>query len=484
MLSKRVTISYSTRLSMAAFVLQVPLGVLLLTLGLSEPRTAFVCATAALPMAILTAAYLGLRQFDLFSPLFGVGVSVLFGTSLRTLYFAFSSSPRASEILDGDGVPSLMAGVVIVSLGIGFLVLGYVVAGRCGFDLSRWVGQSNVWSRKRLVVLGLVVTALSLFCTIDRLGRTGFDVSDLGSLQNMSAKRRVAVPGSGQHLSALGYHSWAAEILPAFMLYAWLATGRQPGFRGSRPWVLWFLALTLLSSFVASSRMPMCVALLNVMIVLYYQRLLSLKVSLVGGSAIIAILSSVLLIRTGEFTTETNPLTLGPQVVVDTVVGNENFVDILRVTRMYRSVPDVLRYKYGQSFVTWVVSPIPRVWWVGKPPISQGHDISREVYGVSYQQSDRPQGGGRPPGFIGELIWNFGVFAVPVGTLIYGACLRLFHNSMRPFLQSSPFALLLYVGAYLPLSFIVIGGDFSRAMMMAIQGVVTTCVIVAFLSRR
>ena len=76
------------------------------------------------------------------------------------------------------------------------------------------------------------------------------------------------------------------------------------------------------------------------------------------------------------------------------------------------------------------------------------------------------------------------MFAVPMGTFMYGFGLRLFYNTFRPFLRSSPFALLLYAGAYLPLSFIVIEGDFSRAMIMAIQAAVTTCIMVAFLSRR
>jgi hypothetical protein len=94
--------------------------------------------------------------------------------------------------------------------------------------------------------------------------------------------------------------------------------------------------------------------------------------------------------------------------------------------------------------VDWIVFPIPRAFWEGKP-VNVGSQLAAIIYDAN---------NGTPPGLIGDIYWNFWIFGVLAGMFIIGLVLRSL-VSYRGRSSNSPAAILfttvsIYLIARLP----------------------------------
>jgi hypothetical protein len=92
------------------------------------------------------------------------------------------------------------------------------------------------------------------------------------------------------------------------------------------------------------------------------------------------------------------------------------------------AVPDILELQYGSTMAVWLVAPIPRSIWPGKPLIHSGPILGALVFD-SFANGQRT---GVPPGLFAELYWNFHLPGVVLGCFMLGWLLRSLHGRLAP----------------------------------------------------
>ena len=447
----------------------VSVGAVLIVLADRGVYIAAVCALALVSSGVV--AFGWLAQEDLFNPLGGVWVSLFLGTGIRAVYLATSASDRVQTMMWHLDFDDLAVSATIAAVAAVAIICGYLFGGRLALRMRpRTVVDM---SHGRLLSISLIVFVLAIFVAIDFFRQTGFDLSIA-----LSSKRRLAIDGQNvQSFATLGYHRWMAYTLPSVIFYFWFweFVRTRSRFAGICAFVFFLLASGF--AFLSSSRSLICVLLLNSLYILNAFRYLRSSHIVLVLICVIALLSVMLGLRrmsSGNSSQMGIADMLAPTAAVDAILGNENFSDIGRLSLIYQSVPGVMNYKYGKSYITWIFAPIPRTHWREKPVLSQGLEVSEVIYG-SERSAKGIAGGGRPPCFIGEVIMNFGVFLVPVCAALYGVGLRMFQNFQSSNARSN---VLLSIFVLIPASFGLMGGEFSHTVIEVAQGLLPTmCVL-------
>lgn len=456
------------------FLCAMTVGIGWLVMAEHGGHVATVCLLALVSSHVIAIGWL--LQDDLSSPLSGVWVSLFIGTGLRAAYLALSSSDRVPTMMWQLGFDDLATGANIAILATVAITAGYFVTGRLSLPIrSRFIVELR---HDRMFWCSLLVLICALIAAVDFFGQTGLDLS-----VGLSAKRRFATDGSNvQAFAALGYHRWIACILPCVFFYFWSWEFVRSRSRFAGAFALTFFLIAAGFAFLASSRSIICILLLNTLYILHsfgYLRVYHIMVVAAGVVAILSVMLGLRKLSSGQASDTNVANTLKPAAAVDAVLGNENFADLGRLSLIYRSVPKVFKYRYGKSYLLWLSAPIPRTQWRDKPVLSQGLEISEVMYG-SRRSAKGIEGGGRPPGFIGEVIINFGLFGVPICGAIYGIALRLFHNFHSSNSRSN---VLISVFILIPISFGLMGGEFSMTLIEVVQAIVPGLFLLWFAAR-
>jgi hypothetical protein len=133
-------------------------------------------------------------------------------------------------------------------------------------------------------------------------------------------------------------------------------------------------------------------------------------------------------------------------------------------------VPEYLEFQYGRTYLAVLVSPIPRVAWPEKPPISLGPVVRGEIWRkwVGF--------GGYPPGVTGEAFMNFGWFGVFTVPFFIGVAIRVWFNTMQPYLLQSRSAAVLYAALIWAVSQQMVDLNFSLALTNALTELVVVII--------
>lgn len=438
-------------------------------------RVAIICVLALLPSCVVAIGWI--MQEELFDPLGGVWISLFLGTGLRAVYLASSSSDRVDYLMWQLSFDDLATGAFISTLGALAITAGYIAGGRIALPIrsSPVVGLNQ----QRLFWVSVLLGAIAIIVAADFFRRTGLDLSS-----GISGKRRAVIDGHGpQSFASLGYHLWFASTIPSVCFYFWSWEFLRSRSNLALLMGLAFFLLAAGFGFLTSSRTVICYLLVNFLYLANSFRSLRLGHLVLVSALVFAIVSVMLTLRTMNHQ-NSGPKTLtdslSVDVVVDSVLGNENFSDLGRLTLIHRSVPDRLEYKYGMSYLLWLVAPIPRTYWSEKPILSQGLEITEKVYGGKWT-SKGIQGGGHPPGFIAEVVMNFGLLGVPFCGAIYGVVLRWFQNF---YLKNPRSNVLISVFILMPISYELMGGEFSRQLIDIASGVIPAILLLAFTANR
>lgn len=126
----------------------------------------------------------------------------------------------------------------------------------------------------------------------------------------------------------------------------------------------------------------------------------------------------------------------GFEALLETFIYNRTFTDMNTSALIINSVPDDLPYANGATIASYLVAPVPRSLWPGKPVISPGTEVGLVIF-----DNDRS---GVPPGLIAESYWNFGVVGLLLIPLLFGWVLRFSHDRTAPYVRESPAVTLVY----------------------------------------
>jgi oligosaccharide repeat unit polymerase len=433
----------------------------LLTLG-TERTLLWVVGVAAL--LILAVPFLLSREFDMFEPISFVLLIVLFGITLRAIYIAvYDNDTITNELLLGKDRGSLLAGGIIILVGLLALISGYMMQTPI-LNISRFRLFRKVrWRTPRLLLVLLLFTLIGVIAMVLYIRKMGIASF---TLSNISTKHFYMVEGAVYQSSALGYYRWAASLtVPAFYLYlSWFAAS------GKRWFSLWGAGVMILGLFAAvfpfinSSRSGVIEILIFAIVLWHYLRRTIRVRALVWAFVFFVMIFILMAMLRGGKVRSIDDLSsrISVEIILDRLVGNRNLFGIDKTGHIVNAVPGKLPYEYGMSLLSVVFAPIPRTVWLNKPAVLSATSIGEVVYNTVDESG---HGSGVPPGFVPELYLNFGSPGVLVGMFVLGIWLKLLYKSFNRHIKSNRNAAVVYITIMYGFSFDILGSEFTSALV-------------------
>ncbi|MEM7321450.1 MAG: O-antigen polymerase [Actinomycetota bacterium] len=406
----------------AALVLALVGGALYL---IGDEKALFL-VVGGLPLAAASIPLLWRRHRELGMWTFAI-ISVGIGYTL-TLFYVYAGNP-SEELIDsffllGEEPEYFLYPALLVSVGLTMMALSYVGVTGKRQSVAVNLGELQV-SRRRLYGVTsffAMMSFLSLILFIQGTG--GFDFSSLSTKRTSINTIDVGNDSSLRTLGEVRYLSSLGVVGYLFLLAALLSKGRKLR-RGEIALVSVFLLVNLLLPFYSSSRSDTIVPILATVVMLArYERKLNWRVVLVPALALLLIFNTMTDLRSDDSLDPGS--VLGVSVVTefsDNIALNRNFADFSKASHLIQRVPEDLDFRYGSTIAAFVVAPIPRSLWPSKPLISAGPIIGQQIY--KQRRAFGLSASGIPPGFFGEMYWNFGTAGILLGSPLLGAALGL-----------------------------------------------------------
>ncbi|MCF7749064.1 O-antigen polysaccharide polymerase Wzy [Sulfitobacter sp. M39] len=119
-------------------------------------------------------------------------------------------------------------------------------------------------------------------------------------------------------------------------------------------------------------------------------------------------------------------------------------------------------YLHGESLISFIFAPIPRIFWADKPSVTIGPWVAKVVY-------SRENRSGVPPGLIAELFLNFSWPGIIIGMFFYGVICRVLYNTHKRFTDTSLAWRVFYSIFLISFIFRILGADFSGAAIFFLR---------------
>ena len=406
----------------------------------------------ALPPAMLFFLNRFDRKLDIASPLGIMAWTIVVSYSLKSFYMAYAlDAGHAFRTQESTG-DLLYIGQFIVLLATFSLAVGYLMVPKLRFRPRIVRGQRNALFWK-IVYWGVFALCLVLLARL-------FFLKDLHQqllqLQFTSAKFYVDEEGTK---SSLGFLLISADILIIYFLYYITLGGKL-----LRPNIYVFAILfVVLTYFLSSQRTGVLNIVIGALIVgrhslVSFRSKTALK-RLVLVVTVLSVLSLASNIRQERREVGLSELSVaaGIESTLEHVFEGFYAIDPIKITAIAVLSDERL---YGESFVMFIVAPIPRILWPEKPNVRLGPYVGQDILGFNNNS-------GAPPSGIGELYLNFGTLGVAMGMLLLGMVLAVIRNTYVRATEDQ-FARVRYAAAFMIVIHFMIA-DFSYAILFVIK---------------
>jgi oligosaccharide repeat unit polymerase len=467
-----------------AFVLTLLILLLVGFLGyfaVSSDSNALLCGSACCALMVLLLPQLLRKSHDLFEPINFVVLTTLIGVVLRTFYIVFVESENTrSFLLLGQPPIFLYKSLLIINLGLICLVLGYS-SRTPTFNLNKFsLMRSDSWNKRRLFFVLFIFTALALLSIVLYVNELGI----WGTLaQQFSAKRKLLVEGANYEYAALGYYLWGASLMSYVFYFLFALFVGSPG---KLHWPLGIVVvvlgmLSMIFPVITSSRGEVLYHLVYAVLIWHYlKRRISLHklTQLVSVAlAIFVLLAALRGVGQSHKAAKVDEY-FEFSKIIEVSVGNRNWFDVSKTAHIVDAVPRKLEYQYGESFIAWIFAPIPRTLWKEKPIVRVGPVLGERIFQREVIRT------GVPPGFIGELYWNFGIIGVPFGMFFLGFGLKTLYRSFCQHITQNRNALLIYIFIMIPFSLTLLSDDFSGVVLDIATSLIPLLLTLKFIRRK
>lgn len=414
------------------------------------------------------------KRYDVFQPLSFAILSVAIGVTGRTIYILFNKD-GAERLLLGEDPQFLLPAILATLVGLLFFVVGYM-QNLPKLSVRRLkIARSDEWDVRRLWIVVLLFTGVSLIATVLFLQKTGFEFQDLTSI---SRKRFLMLEESEVGYTALGYLRWAASLSQiAFMLVmAWFVSSGKRWLSALGFAIIVMFGIAVTFPFLTSSRGSLLWLVFSSMIMWHYLRR-PISTRTVAGITIIAVvvLSVMINLRRGDVNLTT---AVSLESISERLFGSRDFLDITTTAHIIAAIQEGrLGHSYGWTYLTWLYAPIPRTMWPEKPVVSVGWEIKRRVFGFE-------SAGGIPPGAIGEAFWAFGFLGVIIIMWLLGGIVGSIYRSLKVYVANNKNMALVYTFLFLPWLLAVLGSDWSNALVCTLQKGLPLILALYFITQR
>ncbi|WP_221409543.1 oligosaccharide repeat unit polymerase [Marinoscillum furvescens] len=415
--------------------------------------------------------YLTPKRFHFLNPIFILFITTNLSVLARAYYMVYSNSTDVkSFLLFGHSYDTFVIGALWIVLSFIPFIVGYSYAEK---NLSQSTNYLSInWNVKRLWFSVICLVILAFIGVYFFLTEIGIDNTE--AIMGDVSKKRYKNLDDSKYASSMGYLRLLAslsEIATYLIIVYRLSSRRKLGPLGISLLILAFMTSSFFAFFV-SSRTALITFALNIAIILYAYRKLSLKLIVTGSISIILVFSLMTKLREEKSGKES---TLAKSV--EKIIVNRNLLGISRTGIVLNETPKELPFQYGKSLFLWLVSPIPRAVWKNKPAISIAKDIGSNVFKMESRS-------GVPPGIIAENFINFGylgfLLMYPFG-YIFGIIFQK-HRINRNFVE--PDKLLIYLILAVNLSTLFFGGTLSQTIVGTLQVLIPTIIISKFVLRK
>ncbi len=436
-----------------------------------EPEALF-AAVGVASLAIVAIPWLLQPRLEWTSPWAMVILSVLLGSTCTGL--CVSLRWPDAEVIDAtfrmDEPPSyFVAPCLCFLLGLAALTFGYYCRNGRRHPRAAAPETYRGFPERRLYIVLVLLLIASGFATRAWIKNTG------GMSAGALSGKRTLVIGMQKDFNQ---HGPLLEVIKLsqfgfLMLVGHLAYKRRPP--SIEAWAL--LAAFFIASaavpFLGSRRQPIMWLFIGMLMVLKHSPTKVRAVQVMALAACgLAAFQFMTIIRGKEDIGEALDSHTGVERIVQSVVLNQNMADLTKTSHVINEVGQALEQKYGETFLLWLVTPVPRSVWPDKPIVQMYClEVGADVYGQQLS--------GIPPGLVAEMYWNFRLPGVIVGSFLFGWVLRWTSDQFGIGRDQSLPSVLLHVVGPMRMGFDAVGhslgyGFFTAALNTAMMLVLLT----------
>ena len=443
---------------------------LLTAWALADPKKLY-AAVGLISLLIVCSPFLVLKNYDLLSPWSFVVLPILVLATPQAICMSFDwptpESVNHSMLLSKEPAyfyyPSMIYLSALVCLVVGYF--GFQKIPTKPFTIRRNYHPVNL---TLVMVFALAVSSVSTLAFIRYTGG--------GESTRVSDKRttiRTVDVKEDKELRQYGYLRQFGKLstISFLILYAYFLRRDQRLGMIQTAIVGSAFLLSCVLPFYSSSRSQLIWAVLSGLGVTYYldQKSFRFKLMLAGAAALTVFLAMSFL-RHSDF----NEAIENASVVksVESLILNRNGPGLSKTAHVINNVPQPLEFKYGKTFAVWLIAPIPRGLYPGKPLIHTGPIIGSTIYATSVS--------GVPPGFIAELYWNFHIPGVVFGMLFLGFGLYRVYAIFRNCQIDPAIIVPIYMFCVVQVGFAVLGNSLGFGVVMRLVDFVTIAIVIYF----
>lgn len=398
------------------------------------------------------------------NPFFLLGWAILLGYTLKSVYVAWAVTSGATfrtDFLSFDIVP---LGQLAVCASMFAFLVGYSVFN--GAPIATRYAPFRARAQKRNPeFLYYALFAASVILMAIYFYQMGF-FQQLVNLRFVASKFFIDEEGAK---SSLGFLTIGGDILIVyFLFYVCFA----PKFRVTSPYVISMIFISLCYMLASRRNGVMLIVASTMMVIGVRAGANDVRAKATRNAIIIGVfilLAFVSAIRKGGGEKGIEDLSFGESmsVAVEHAFEGAYFLDPAKTAAIMDQTKQRDLWLNGSSFVSFIVTPVPRILWPEKPLIRIGPYVGQEVL-----QFDNNSGA--PPGGVAELYMNFGWAGIVLGMSILGGLSAL---AYRRYLGADDrrFGRVQYALWMLAI-ILFLFGDFSLAMLYLIRFIVASYV--------
>jgi len=412
-------------------------------------------------------------RIDLLMPEIYIGLSLLMGTTLRTIWLTSVDSfnfTKQQSVLLGQDLTDLYFPLFIINIAI----VSFLFGKKINLNYFKVKVTNNIFIFKKrnfkiLIMFACFVSVIGMFFLLKSVGITEIIA------ENISGKRRV-FDENGQRnsfawLRVFGKFAKFSFYLSVLYFLIYRISNSQN--KMIRFLTILSLLITIMYSVINSSRTVLLdVAIISIFCFIVAERKIPKK--LVGVIIASSILISGFIISKRD-SKETGFNDNFIYSSLESITANNNLFGVSKTGKISNHVLDEGSYYFGSTYFTWLYAPIPRSLWKEKPPVTPGLIVRIDILG---ENSDNNLGGGIPPGLVAESFMNFGFIGIIFIPMLFGSFVNSVFKKIKKLIllnkirSINPITILILLNVYLEFTFKIVGGSLTQGLINVLEAVV------------
>jgi oligosaccharide repeat unit polymerase len=412
-------------------------------------------------------------RVDLLLPEIYIGLSLLVGTTLRTIWLTSVDSldyTKQQSVLLGQDLTDLYFPLFIINIAIVSFLFGKKI--KLNYFTVKVTNNIFIFKKRNfkiMIMFACFVSVIGMFFLLKSVGITEIIA------ENISGKRRV-FDDSGQRNSFAWIRVFGKFSKFTFYLgVLYFLTYRSSNSQNKMIRLLTILSFltTVLYSVINSSRTVLIdVAIISIFCFIVAGKKIPKKLIVVFIAFSILISGFIISERVNE-KTDFNENFLYSSL--ESIAANNNLFGVSKTGKISNHVLNEGSYYFGSTYFTWLYAPIPRSIWEDKPPVTPGLIVRIDILG---ENSDNNLGGGIPPGLVAESFMNFGFIGIIFIPILLGSFVNFLFKKIKKLVlwnkirSVNPSTILILLIVYFEFTFKIVGGSLTQSIISVLEAVV------------